>query len=91
MPPAKFQRCTEVHNCRNTKNAHCRVTLQTYFLALTFEPKINMAKTFFSAQFLFQRKTEQINSKKQTVKKSKMIFHDFFFPAGSRSKPIHFN
>ena len=60
----------------------CRASLQTfsiYFLALTFEPKINMAKTFFSAQFLFQRKTEQINSKKQTVKKSKMIFHDFFF------------
>ena len=49
-----------------------------YFFALTFEPNINIANLFF-APFLFPRKTEQINCKKYTVKKSKMIFHDFFF------------
>ena len=78
--PAKFQRCTEVHNCRNSKRtfaAQVYKLFSIYFFALTFEPKINIAKLFF-APFLFPRKTEQINCKKYTVKKSKMIFHDFF-------------
>ena len=70
-----------MHNCRNSKRtfaAQVHKLLAFTSLHLLLNLKL-IWQNFFSAQFLFQRKTEQINSKKQTVKKSKMIFHDFFF------------
>ena len=53
------------------KNAHCRVTLQTYFLALTFEPKINMAKTFFLRNFYFKEKQSRLIAKNKLSKNPK--------------------
>ena len=74
------------------KNAHCRVSLQTFFLALTFEPKNQYSKTFFFlCNFYFKEKQSRLITKNTLSKNPKWYFMIFFFPAGSRSKPIHFN
>ena len=73
------------------KNAHCRVSLQTFFLALTFEPKNQYSKTFFFlCNFYFKEKQNRLITKNTLSKNPKWYFMIFFFPAGSRSKPIYF-
>ena len=57
------------------KNAHCRVSLQTFFLALTFEPKNQYSKTFFFlCNFYFKEKQSRLITKNILSKNPKWYF-----------------